>query len=295
VVFGVLLSGVKKGIERQARILMPALFVMLVGLVVFVLTLDNAIAGEAGGGGTWEGAEKPDVGGVFLSAAHQEGDVFWEAGEGDAGAGDGGVFEEGEIADGEGGAGLGVGEEIGVGAPPFGAGEGVGRGCDGGLPGESGEGGGVGGIGREEEEGAAGGGVGGELAVEEVGGFGDGGMPDDEGGVFPVDFGGAFGGEDFAGVRAGGVEAGGEGGFEGAADVFVAGDEDAAEGGGFAEDEGGAVVGGVGVSGEVDLAPAGFGGLVEGEGVALEDEFFFFESEVESAGGAVEGDAERDL
>ena len=45
VVFGVLLSGVRKGIERQARILMPALFVMLVGLVVFVLTLDNAIAG----------------------------------------------------------------------------------------------------------------------------------------------------------------------------------------------------------------------------------------------------------
>jgi hypothetical protein len=65
------------------------------------------------------------------------------------------VFEEGEIADGEGGAGLGVGEEIGVGAPPFGAGEGVGRGCDGGLPGESGDGGGVGGIRREEEEGAA--------------------------------------------------------------------------------------------------------------------------------------------
>jgi NSS family neurotransmitter:Na+ symporter len=45
VVFGVLLSGVKKGIERQARILMPTLLVMLVGLVVFVLTLDNAIAG----------------------------------------------------------------------------------------------------------------------------------------------------------------------------------------------------------------------------------------------------------
>jgi NSS family neurotransmitter:Na+ symporter len=45
VVFSVLLSGVKNGIERQARILMPTLFVMLVGLVVFVLTLDNAAAG----------------------------------------------------------------------------------------------------------------------------------------------------------------------------------------------------------------------------------------------------------
>ncbi len=45
VVFGVLLSGVKKGIERQARILMPGLFLMLIGLIVFVLTLDNASAG----------------------------------------------------------------------------------------------------------------------------------------------------------------------------------------------------------------------------------------------------------
>lgn len=45
VVFGVLLSGVKKGIEGQARILMPALAVMLIGLVIFVLTLDNASAG----------------------------------------------------------------------------------------------------------------------------------------------------------------------------------------------------------------------------------------------------------
>jgi hypothetical protein len=35
--------------------------------------------------------------------------------------------------------------------------------------------------------------------------------------------------------------------------------------------------------------------LVEGEGVALEDEFFFFEGEVEGAGGAVEGDAKGDL
>jgi len=45
VVFAVLLSGVRNGIERQARILMPTLFVMLLGLVVFVLTLDNAAAG----------------------------------------------------------------------------------------------------------------------------------------------------------------------------------------------------------------------------------------------------------
>ncbi len=45
VVFGVLLSGVKNGIERQARILMPGLFLMLIGLIIFVLTLDNASAG----------------------------------------------------------------------------------------------------------------------------------------------------------------------------------------------------------------------------------------------------------
>jgi len=45
IVFGVLLSGVKNGIERQARILMPTLFVMLMGLIIFVMTLDNASAG----------------------------------------------------------------------------------------------------------------------------------------------------------------------------------------------------------------------------------------------------------
>ena len=45
VVFGVLLSGVRNGIERQARILMPGLFLMLICLIVFVLTLDNASAG----------------------------------------------------------------------------------------------------------------------------------------------------------------------------------------------------------------------------------------------------------
>ncbi|MDN3652002.1 sodium-dependent transporter [Thalassotalea ponticola] len=37
--------GVKDGIERAARIMMPALFVMLVLLVIFVLTLDNAMSG----------------------------------------------------------------------------------------------------------------------------------------------------------------------------------------------------------------------------------------------------------
>lgn len=44
-VFAVLLSGVRKGIERQAKILMPTLAVMLLGLIVFVLTLDGAGAG----------------------------------------------------------------------------------------------------------------------------------------------------------------------------------------------------------------------------------------------------------
>lgn len=41
----ILVSGVKKGIERAAKIMMPLLFVMLIGLVVFVLTLDNAEIG----------------------------------------------------------------------------------------------------------------------------------------------------------------------------------------------------------------------------------------------------------
>ncbi|MEX2131077.1 MAG: sodium-dependent transporter [Pseudohongiellaceae bacterium] len=44
-VFFILLGGVKNGIERLARILMPALFVMLLLLTGFVLTLDNAGAG----------------------------------------------------------------------------------------------------------------------------------------------------------------------------------------------------------------------------------------------------------
>ena len=43
---GVILnSGVQKGIERLAKILMPALFVMLVALIIFVLSLPNAFEG----------------------------------------------------------------------------------------------------------------------------------------------------------------------------------------------------------------------------------------------------------
>lgn len=45
VVYMILLGGVKQGIEKAAKILMPSLFIMLVGLVIFVLTLDNAFAG----------------------------------------------------------------------------------------------------------------------------------------------------------------------------------------------------------------------------------------------------------
>lgn len=41
----ILVGGVKDGIERAAKILMPALFIMLIGLVIFVLTLDNAFSG----------------------------------------------------------------------------------------------------------------------------------------------------------------------------------------------------------------------------------------------------------
>lgn len=44
-VFGVLLGGVKRGIERMARVLMPLLAVMLLGLIAFVLTLDDAMLG----------------------------------------------------------------------------------------------------------------------------------------------------------------------------------------------------------------------------------------------------------
>ena len=44
-VFFILLGGVKGGIERLARVLMPTLAVMLFSLTAFVLTLDNAMAG----------------------------------------------------------------------------------------------------------------------------------------------------------------------------------------------------------------------------------------------------------
>ncbi|MBL4940107.1 MAG: sodium-dependent transporter [Colwellia sp.] len=44
-VYFILVAGVKDGIERGAKIMMPALFVMLILLVIFVLTLDNAMAG----------------------------------------------------------------------------------------------------------------------------------------------------------------------------------------------------------------------------------------------------------
>lgn len=45
IVFLILLGGVKQGIEKAAKILMPTLFFMLIGMVIFVLTLDNAFAG----------------------------------------------------------------------------------------------------------------------------------------------------------------------------------------------------------------------------------------------------------
>ena len=45
IIAAVLSKGVQEGIERVAKILMPMLFVMLIGLVIFVLTLDNAFSG----------------------------------------------------------------------------------------------------------------------------------------------------------------------------------------------------------------------------------------------------------
>ncbi|MCA0899431.1 sodium-dependent transporter [Microbulbifer agarilyticus] len=45
VINGILAMGVKDGIERAAKTLMPMLFVMLVGLVVFVLSQENAMLG----------------------------------------------------------------------------------------------------------------------------------------------------------------------------------------------------------------------------------------------------------
>lgn len=41
----ILVGGVKEGIEKAAKILMPALFIMLVMLVIYVLTLENSFAG----------------------------------------------------------------------------------------------------------------------------------------------------------------------------------------------------------------------------------------------------------
>ncbi|GGW91873.1 sodium-dependent transporter [Alteromonas halophila] len=45
IVYLILQGGVKEGIEKAAKLLMPSLFVMLIGLVIFVLTQDNAMAG----------------------------------------------------------------------------------------------------------------------------------------------------------------------------------------------------------------------------------------------------------
>ena len=45
VTFGILLGGVKGGIERLARVAMPVLLIMLVLLILFVLTLDDALLG----------------------------------------------------------------------------------------------------------------------------------------------------------------------------------------------------------------------------------------------------------
>lgn len=45
IVYLILQGGVKEGIEKAAKLLMPALFVMLLLLVVFVLTRDNAMEG----------------------------------------------------------------------------------------------------------------------------------------------------------------------------------------------------------------------------------------------------------
>ncbi|MCF7982122.1 MAG: sodium-dependent transporter, partial [Pseudomonadales bacterium] len=41
----ILYRGVADGIERGAKLMMPTLFIMLIGLVIFVLTLDNALSG----------------------------------------------------------------------------------------------------------------------------------------------------------------------------------------------------------------------------------------------------------
>lgn len=43
--FAILQGGVKQGIEKAARVLMPMLFIMLIALVLYVFTLDNAMLG----------------------------------------------------------------------------------------------------------------------------------------------------------------------------------------------------------------------------------------------------------
>lgn len=43
--FAILQGGVKQGIEKAARVLMPMLFIMLIALVIYVFTLDNAMLG----------------------------------------------------------------------------------------------------------------------------------------------------------------------------------------------------------------------------------------------------------
>lgn len=45
VVYLILQGGVREGIEKAAKFMMPTLFIMLIALVIFVLTLDNAFAG----------------------------------------------------------------------------------------------------------------------------------------------------------------------------------------------------------------------------------------------------------
>jgi len=45
IMYLILQGGVKQGIEKAAKVLMPSLFFMLIALVLFVLTRDNAMAG----------------------------------------------------------------------------------------------------------------------------------------------------------------------------------------------------------------------------------------------------------
>jgi NSS family neurotransmitter:Na+ symporter len=45
IILGILYGGVKEGIEKTAKILMPSLAIMMLLLVIFVLTLDNAFKG----------------------------------------------------------------------------------------------------------------------------------------------------------------------------------------------------------------------------------------------------------